>query len=95
MTRDAHRMACAKAIEAVLLARWDPASPLSLLVTALAVLDALPTAEARVVPGEVTKDMVDAGTNESVSEVSEGDLQRLWRAMSRAGDLTNPPEAKP
>jgi hypothetical protein len=98
-------MACARAIEVVLLARWDPARPISLLGTALAVLDSL-HGIARVDPVEATEEMIRCGAAlvrkkwfENEAKTYQGKWEALARsafeAMSATGDLTNPPEEKP
>lgn len=81
MTRDEHREKCIEALDAAL-EKW-----LSGKLTAEFILDSL-HGIARVVPTEATNEMIDAG---------EGWMTwpELCRAMSAAGDLTNPPEGKP
>lgn len=52
---------------------------------------------ATVHPVEATEEIIAAGNDEGGSDygMSEEDLRLLWRAMSAAGDLTNPQEKKP
>lgn len=92
--RTQHRRACIEAMEEAFYNRTS-GEPTSIYEAMTAAFDAIATADSRVVPNGATEEMVAAGRAANLDKYSnEGLYQRIWRAMSAAGDLTNPPENK-
>jgi hypothetical protein len=89
MTRDEHRAECIEAMRQAMIDDYgEDCLPFTLF--AVAAFDSL-HGIARVNPVEATGGMVTAGLAVAGTPM----FGAVWRAMSAAGDLTNPPEGKP
>jgi hypothetical protein len=102
MTRDEHRNACIEAsATALALARGYVFSQMPdwykerTREEAAAAFDALPSASAGVHPIQATEEMIEAGRAANLEKnPADGLYERIWRAMSTVGRLTNPPDKK-